>query len=54
MPLLLIVYNMITRNEPYRPMGKDEYQEKVRKQKIQYIQKTIKNLEVKKDELSFA
>jgi len=52
--IAVIVYNMITRNEPYRPMGKDEYQEKVRKQKIQYIQKTIKNLEVKKDELSFA
>lgn len=49
-----IVYNMITRKEPYRPMGTKDYQEKVREQKIKSIHKSIKDLGLTQDDLVFA
>jgi transposase len=52
--LAIIVYNMVQKRQPYRPQQLEQYQEKVRTQKIKQIQRTIEKLEVKKNELSFA
>jgi len=52
--LAIIVYNMLVKGEPYRPGQLEEYQEKLRVQKIKQIQRTIKKLGVKEDEIAFS
>jgi transposase len=52
--LAIIVYNMIQKGEPYRSQPLEEYQEKVRTQKLKQIQRSIKKLEVQEHELAFA
>lgn len=52
--IAIIVYNMLQKGQPYRPLQLEKYQEKVRTQKINYIQRTIKKLEVQEHELAFA
>lgn len=51
--LAIIVYNMVQKGEPYRPEPLAEYQQKVREQKIKQIQRTIKKLEIKAEEVAF-
>ena len=50
--LSVIVYLMLTGKQNYQPEGLDDYREKVRKQKINYIQKTIKQLGLSSTELN--
>ena len=52
--LAVIVYNMLVKGKPYQPQGLEDYQEQVRNQKVKRIQKTIKQLQIKSDELAFA
>ena len=49
-----IVYNLLQNNETYKPLGKEEYQELVRKNKLMNIQRTIKKHGIKAEELAFA
>ena len=51
--LAIIVYNMIEKKQAYRPRQLEEYQQKVRTQKIKQIQRTIQKLEVQEHELAF-
>ena len=44
---------MIQRKEPYQPQGLEEYQQKVRTQKLKNIQRTILKLQIKENELCF-
>lgn len=50
--LSVIVYQMLVNKQPYRPDGLEDYREKVRQQKVKYIQRTIKQLEIKATELN--
>ena len=50
--LAIIVYNMIQKKQSYRPEQLDQYQEKLRNQKIKHIQRTIRNLGISKEELA--
>ncbi|MEZ5043993.1 MAG: IS110 family transposase [Saprospiraceae bacterium] len=52
--IAIIVYNMLVKGEAYRPQQLEEYQEKVRTQKIRQIQRTIQSLQVQEHELAFA
>ena len=52
--LAIVVYNMLAKGQPYQPQQLEEYQQKVRDQKIKQIQRTIKKLEVQEHELAFA
>lgn len=52
--LAVIVYNMLQNKQQYQPQGLEEYQLKVRTQKLKNIQRTIQKLQVKESELSFA
>jgi len=52
--IAIIVYNMLEKGQAYRPQQLEQYQEKVRTQKIKQIQRTIEKLEVQKHELAFA
>lgn len=51
--LATIVYHMIEKKQAYRPQQLEEYQQKVRTQKIKQIQRTIQKLEVQENELAF-
>jgi hypothetical protein len=51
--LAIIVYNMIQKGQPYQPESLEQYQQKVRTQKIKQIQRTIEKLEVQENELAF-
>lgn len=51
--IAITVYNMLQKGQPYQPPSMEEYQEKVRSQKIKNIQRTIKNLALKPEELTF-
>ena len=51
--LAVIVYNMITKNEQYKPQKLEQYQEKVRIHKIKHIQRTIARLNIDQSELVF-
>jgi len=51
--LAITVYNMLQKREAYHPQQLEEYQQKMRTQKIKYIQRTIQNLEVTESELTF-
>lgn len=52
--LAVIVYIMLVNKQPYKPQGLEDYREKVRIQKVKYIQRTIQQLEIKVEEISFA
>ena len=52
--LAVIVYNMLLNDQPYQPLGTEEYQQLVRQNKLKNIQRTIRQLEVKAEELTFA
>lgn len=52
--LAVIVYHMIVNKQAYQPQGVEDYREKVRQQKIRFIQKTIKNLGIESKELEFS
>ena len=51
--IAIIVYHMLTNKEAYKPVALEEYQQKVRQQKINNIQKTIKRLGIKEQEIVF-
>lgn len=51
--LAIIVYNMLQKGQSYQPQDLEQYQQKVRTQKLKHIQRTIKALNVKADELAF-
>jgi len=51
--LAVIVYKMLVNNEAYHPEGLESYRTKVRQQKIKYIQRTIEQLDIEKQELAF-
>jgi len=52
--LAVIIYNMIQKQQDYQPRKLEPKQQaKHRKRKIKHIQRTIKQLEVKHDELDF-
>ncbi len=50
--LAIIVYNMLVKLEEYQPQKLEQYKEKLRKQKIKYIQKTMSKLQITKEELA--
>ncbi|AEE48123.1 IS110 family transposase [Haliscomenobacter hydrossis] len=52
--IAVIVYHMLQKKEAYQPQQLEDYQQKVRTQKIKQIQRTIRNLEVHEHELVFA
>jgi len=52
--LAIIVYNMLQNGQDYQPMGTEEYQQLVRQNKLKNIQRTIRKLEVKAEEITFA
>lgn len=52
--IAITVYNMLQKGQPYQPQSVEEYLEKVRSQKIKNIQRTIKKLGLKPEELNFA
>lgn len=52
--IAITVYNMLEKGQPYQPQSREEYVEKVRKQKIRNIQKTIKKLGLTQQELMTA
>lgn len=51
--LAIIVYNMIEKGQAYRPESSEQYQQKLRTQKIKHIQRTIAKFDVKEEELAF-
>jgi len=51
--LAVVVYKMLVNKEKYQPQGVADYREKVRLQKLKYIQRTIKQLEIKAEEIAF-
>lgn len=51
--LAVIIYNMITKRQPYRPEGLQDYQAHLRTQKIKQIQRTIKKLAIQEKEIIF-
>lgn len=51
--MAVIVYHMIANNQGFVPQGVEEYQQKVRVQKIKYLQKEILKLGVNPTELAF-
>lgn len=51
--LAIIVYNMITKKQAYNPQKLEDYQEKVRIQKIKHIQRTITRLNIDQSDLVF-
>lgn len=52
--LAVIVYKMLEEKVAYKPMSDESYQEIIRSQKIKRIQKTIKKLNLTKEDLAFA
>lgn len=52
--LAIIVYNMLEKGQPYQPQQLEDYQKKVRIQRVKQIQRIIKKLEVKQAEIVFA
>ncbi len=52
--LAIIVYNMVQKGQAYRPESSEQYQLKLRTQKIKHIQRTIAKFDVKEEELGFA
>jgi len=51
--LAVIVYTMLQNRKQYQPQGLEEYQKKVRTQKLKNIQRTIQKLQIKQNELCF-
>lgn len=51
--LAVIVYTMLKNKKQYQPQGLEEYQQKVRTQKLKNIQRTIQKLQIKENELCF-
>jgi len=45
---------MLQNGQDYQPMGTEEYQQLVRQNKLKNIQRTIRKLEVKAEEITFA
>ena len=51
--LAIIVYNMIETGQAYRPESSEQYQQKLRTQKVKHIQRTIKKFDVAAHEVAF-
>lgn len=51
--IAITVYNMLLKRQAWQPQPLEEYQEKVRTQKIKNIQRTIGLLGIKANELAF-
>jgi len=52
--LAVIVYIMLVEKQSYRPQVLEDYREKVRIQKVKYIQRTIQQLKIKAEEIAFS
>lgn len=52
--LAVIIWNMLVKKKPYKPMVPTEYLNKVRGNKIRNIQREIRRLNIHEDELTFA
>ncbi len=52
--LAIIVYTMLQNKTAYKPMDLEQYDKQLRQRKINQLQKTIKKLGLKKEELIFA
>ncbi len=52
--IAVVVYNMLTRKEEYKPLDQTQYLERVRLTQLKNMQKKINLLSVKPEELSFA
>ncbi len=52
--LAVIVYHMLVDKQAYRSQDLEEYRQRIRDQKVRYLQKTIKQLEIKSTELEFS
>lgn len=52
--LAIIVYKMLETKQPYKPQDMEEYQEKIRQRKLKSIQKAMKKMNIKLEELSVA
>lgn len=49
--LAIIVYQMITKKESYRPLVVEKHLQKVRTKKVKYIQRTLKQFDISAEEL---
>jgi transposase len=52
--LATIIYSMIIRQEEYRPMGSEQYQELIKLKRINSIRKMMKNSNILASELSMS
>lgn len=52
--LAVIIWNMIVKREPYKPMDVEEYQERIKEKTVTYIKKKISSLGLSKEELMVA
>lgn len=52
--IAVVVYNMLTKKESYKPLDQTQYLERVRLTQLKNMQKRINQLGVKPKELSFA
>ncbi|MEL7123660.1 MAG: transposase [Bacteroidota bacterium] len=49
--IAVIVYHMLSDKQSFKPMGSEEYAQKIRQMKVARIQKTIQKLSISLDEL---
>jgi transposase len=52
--LAVIIWNMITRQQPYQPISNEQYDSRIRKITLINIQKKITKLKIKPEDLKFA
>mgnify|MGYP001608046435 FL=1 len=52
--IAVTVYNMLQKRQAWQPQPMEEYEKKIRTQKIKNIQRTISQMGVKAEELAFA
>ena len=51
--LAVIIWNMLTKKENYKPIENDKYKEKIRTQRIKNIKKQLTSLNISQDELVY-
>ena len=51
--LAVIIYNMLKKNEAYKPLDQTLYQNKIRVNQIRNLQNTINRLKIVPEELNF-
>ncbi len=49
-----IIWNMLVKNQPYNPVMPAEYLDKIRKNEVKNIQRKIRQLDIREEEIQFA